>query len=140
MPTTTIAQIREGLATNLGTIPEIQVSPYMLVSPLPPVIHVIPAGIEYDRSMHRGLDILTFTVEAFVAMGLDKGAQMKIDSFISPTGTSSVKAAIEADKTLGGIVDDTWVERVGGYRLVELPEMEQKALSIDWVVRVNSSL
>lgn len=140
MPTTTITQIREGLATNLATIPDTQISAYMLVSPLPPVIHILPAGIDFDHSMHRGLDVLTFTVEAFVAMGLDVGAQIRMDKMLSPSGPLSVKAAIEANKTLGGLVDDTWVERVGGYRLVELPEMEQKALSVDWVVRVNSSL
>jgi hypothetical protein len=139
MPTTTVTQIREGLATNLSTIPNVQISAYMLVSPVPPVIHVFPAGVEYDRSMHRGLDILTFTVEAFVAMGLDVGAQQRIDRMLSPTGTESVKTAIEADRTLGGVVSDVWVERVSGYRLVELPEMEQKALSADWLVRVNST-
>jgi len=139
MPTTTVTQIREGIATNLSTIPNVQISAYMLVSPLPPVIHVFPAGVEYDRGMHRGLDILTFTVEAFVAMGLDVGAQQRIDGMLSPTGTLSVKTAVESDRTLGGLVSDTWVERVSGYRLVELPEMEQKALSADWLVRVNST-
>lgn len=139
MPTTTITTIREGLATNLSTIPNTQISAYMLVSPLPPVIHIIPAGLEYDRGMHRGLDIITFTVEAFVAMGLDVGAQQRMDRMLSPAGTESVKAAIESDRTLGNTVSDVWVERVGGYRLVELPEMEQKALSVDWLVRVNST-
>jgi hypothetical protein len=139
VPTTTVTQIREGIATNLSTIPNVQISAYMLVSPLPPVIHVFPAGVEYDRGMHRGLDILTFTVEAFVAMGLDVGAQQRIDGMLSPTGTLSVKTAVESDRTLGGRVSDTWVERVSGYRLVELPEMEQKALSADWLVRVNST-
>jgi hypothetical protein len=139
VPTTTVTQIREGIATNLSTIPNVQISAYMLVSPLPPVIHVFPAGVEYDRGMHRGLDILTFTVEAFVAMGLDVGAQQRIDGMLSPTGTLSVKTAVESDRTLGGLVSDTWVERVSGYRLVELPEMEQKALSADWLVRVNST-
>ena len=139
MPTTTVTQIREGLATNLSTIPNVQISAYMLVSPVPPVVHVFPAGVEYDRGMHRGLDILTFTVEAFIAMGLDVGAQMRLDGMLSPTGTLSVKTAVESDRTLGGLVSDTWVERVSGYRLVELPEMEQKALSADWLVRVNST-
>ena len=139
MPTTTVTAIREAMAVNLGTIPNVQISAYMLVSPVPPVIHVFPAGVEYDRGMHRGLDILTFTVEVFVAMGLDVGAQMRVDRMLSPSGTESVKAALEADRTLGGIVSDLWVERVSGYRLVELPEMEQKALSADWLVRVNST-
>ena len=139
MPTATVTQIREGLAVNLAAIPNIQVSAYMLVSPVPPVVHVFPAGVEYDRGMHRGLDILTFTVEVFVAMGLDVGAQMRIDRMLSPSGTESIKTAVESDRTLGGVVSDTWVERVSGYRLVELPEMEQKALSADWLVRVNST-
>src|SRR5262245_66429155 len=89
-PTTTLDQIRNGLATNLATIPNIQVSAYMLVSPTPPVIHILPAGIEYDRGMHGGLDILTFTVEVFVAVGLDVGAELRLDAMLGATGGNSV--------------------------------------------------
>jgi hypothetical protein len=132
-----IATIREGLARNLSTIRDIQVSAYMLAAPTPPCLHIFPATIEYDRGMHRGLDIVSFTVEAFVAFGLDQGGQMRLDQLLAPDGIFSVKAAIEADKTLGSMVQDTWVQRMSTYRVVLLPDQNDHVLSADWLVNVN---
>jgi hypothetical protein len=67
--------------------------------------------------MGRGLDKWTFTVQAFVALASDIGAQVKLDAFLAPSGSQSVKAAIEADGTLGGIVADTSVVSCTGYRV-----------------------
>ena len=102
----TVEQITEGLAANLSTISGVQVSPWMLASPTPPAIHVIPPAIEYHQAMQDGFSELTFTVQAFVALGTDIGSQKRLAQMRAPTGSGSVKAAIEADKTLGGVVSD----------------------------------
>ena len=138
MPLTLISTIREGLARNLEAIRDIQVSAYMLASPTPPAIHIFPATIDYDRSMQRGLDVLTFTVEAFVAFGLDQGGQMRMDRLLSPSGFESVKEAIEADRTLGSTVQDLWVSRMSSYRAVMLPDHNDQTLVANWVVLVDS--
>ena len=138
MPLTLISTIREGLARNLESIRDIQVSAYMLASPTPPAIHIFPATIEYDRSMQRGLDVLTFTVEAFVAFGLDQGGQMRMDRLLSPSGFESVKEAIEADRTLGSTVQDLWVSRMASYRAILLPEHNDQTLVSNWTVLVDS--
>ncbi len=45
-------------------------------------------------------------------------AQKDLDEYVSPTGTKSVLAAIEASpQTLVGIVADVVVERVNGYSI-----------------------
>ena len=138
MPLTLISTIREGLARNLESIRDIQVSAYLLASPTPPAIHIFPATIEYDRSMQRGLDVLTFTVEAFVAFGLDQGGQMRMDRLLSPSGFESVKEALEADRTLGNTVQDLWVSRMSSYRAVLLPEHSDQTLIATWLVLVDS--
>lgn len=130
-----IAQIRAGLATNLGTIKDVQVSAYLLASPTPPSIHVLPTSIAYDEVMARGFDNLTFTVQAFVAFGLDQGAQVLLDLMLAPTGVKSVKTAIEADRTLGGTVQTLRVTDMTAYNIVTLGEGRQM-LSADWTVEV----
>jgi len=134
-----MTQIREGLATNLSAIPNIQASAYMPIAPTPPTVYVFPARIQYEQAMHGGLVEYTFTVQAFVALGLDQGAQMRLDQMLTISGVSSVKASLESDKTLGGLVSDVWVSEMSTYRLVELPGVDGKVLQADWVVLVNSS-
>jgi hypothetical protein len=133
-----IATIREGLARNLESLRNVQVSAYMLASPTPPCLHIFPATIEYDRSMHRGLDLVNFTIEAFVAFGLDQGGQIRLDRMLAPTGLDSVKESVERDKTLGQMVQDVWVSRVSTYRTVQIPNQNDEALSATWLVTVHS--
>jgi len=133
-----IATIRQGLARNLETIRNIQISAYMLAAPTPPCIHIFPATIEFDRGMHRGLDIVAFTVEAFVAFGLDQGGQMRLDRLLAPSGAESVKEAIESDRTLGSAVQDVWVTRLSDYRVVLLPDENDHSLRAGWLVSVNN--
>jgi hypothetical protein len=128
-------EIREGLATNLRTISGVQVSAYMLASPTPPAIHVVPPAIEYHQAMQGGLERLTFTVQAFVALGTDIGTQKRLDDFRAPTGVTSVKAALEADRTLGGVAQDLLVMSSAEPVIVTLPEGRQ-LLSCDWEVLV----
>jgi hypothetical protein len=134
----TIAQIREGLAANLSTISGIQISAYLLASPTPPAIHVVPSSIAYDRTFARGIDRVEMTVQAFVGMGLDQGAQIALDELLAPTGARSVKTAIEADKTLGGVVQDVWVSAMSGYNVVIVQGGQQQMLSADWAIQVTS--
>jgi hypothetical protein len=117
------SQIREGLAANLRTIrigSNIQpnVSAYMLSNPIPPGIQVFPGPLEYDLAMRRGVDQPTWIVQAFVAFTTDIGSQALLDELCAPTGTGSVKSAVEADKTLGGAVASLQVTGMSGYRVV----------------------
>jgi hypothetical protein len=132
-----ISDIREGLARNLDVISDVQVSAYMPLAPTMPALWVTPASIDYDRSMMRGLDVLTFTITAAVSLGLDKSSQVRLDGFMSPSGGESVKEALEKDRTLGGTVQDILVDRVAGYRFV-VDSNGQQVVTVEWTVLVNS--
>ena len=131
----TIAQIREGIATNLATIADVQVSAYMLAQPTPPAIHVLPGEISYDRASARGLDEVMMLVQAFVAFSSDIGAQKRLDTMLAPSGAGSVKAAIESDPTLGGTVSDLHVRSASGYRSL-LVEGRGLVLVVEWTVYI----
>lgn len=134
MPDMTV--LREGLAANLSSIPDIQVSAYMLANPTPPAIHVIPGETDYHATMGGGPDEWWhFTVQAFVAVVNDIGGQQRLDGMLASQGDYSVKAAIESDHTLGGACDDLIVDRRSGYQ-VFVPDGRGAVLGAEWQVRV----
>ena len=117
MAAPTISEIRAGLAANLGAIADVQVSAYMLGNATPPTIHVFPEEVEFDGAMGRGADTWRFTLQAFVGLVSDQGAQKRLDLMLAPSGATSIKAAVETDRTLGGLEVDARVVSASGYRV-----------------------
>jgi len=130
-----ITPVRLALADNLSAISGIQVSAYMLPNPTPPTVHIYPAEIQYDLAMDRGMDLFYLTVQALSGSPDDRAAQQNLDAYLSGDGEQSFKAAIEADRTLGGSCDDLIVESMSGYRLYSFQD-RAPALGAEWRVRI----
>lgn len=130
-----LVAIREGLATALQAIPELQASPYMLSNPTPPSAHVFPDEVDFDKTMGRGHDDWFITVQAFVGMVTDIGAQKRLDLMLNPSGVYSVKEAVEAEPTLGSTVDDVRVQSCTGYRVYPMADGSQ-VLGAEWRVHI----
>lgn len=130
-----LEDIRTGLATNLAGVTGLAESPYLLSNPTPPACEIQPGPIEYDQAFRRGLDRWTLTVRVFVGPSSDIGAQKRLDTMLAPAGTDSIKAALESDRTLGGMVDDLQVTRCEGYR-VFVREGAPSVLGAEWTVVV----
>jgi len=111
----TIQTIRQGIANNLATITGLRASAFVPDNPTPPIAVVVPERVDYDAAMHRGLDNYTFKVLVIAQRASERNAQSTLDSYCNVTGTSSVKAAVESDKTLGGSVMDCRVTELTGY-------------------------
>lgn len=105
----TIEQIMDGIETRLATITGLRVSDVSPGQISPPCAIVgVPSVTDYHAtfgSARMKLDDLTVTVLVSAAAP-DRVSQKKLAGYANPTGDTSVKAAIEADKTLGGVVDD----------------------------------
>ena len=71
-----------------------------------------------------------------MARATERTAESSVDGYTAYSGASSVRAAIEADRTLGGVVDDLIVESASGIQSVSANDAEY--LSVDFVVRVYS--
>ena len=130
-----LADIREALAASLASIPNLHQSGYLLANPTPPFAEVYPVAKVYDRAMQRGLDVWHLNVRVGVGMGLSLGAQRSLDAFIADIGTSSIKAAIEDDRTLGGVVEFVRVTRCDAYRMFER-QGSSAVLGAEWEVEV----
>ena len=130
-----ISDIREALATALLVIPGMQISAWQLANATPPCAQIARGPVEYDQAMQGGVHRPTFTVTAYVALVSDKGSQMLLDRFLSADGDRSVKQALEADRTLGGLVQDLHVTGATG----EQPYARDQGgpvLGSDWTVEV----
>lgn len=111
MPST-IAQIRSGLVTRLQTISGLQVYGHEPGQITPPAAVIVTPAIEYHRSFNsaEALKTFQFRVMVLVAQGLiDEGAA-SLDTYADPGSSTSVRAAIEADSTLGGVAESLIVE------------------------------
>lgn len=119
-----IQAIREGIAANLATIDGLRVSAFVPDNPTPPIAVVIPQRVEFDASMHRGMDQFTFDVIVIAARASERNAQRTLDDYCNVTGETSVKAAVESDKSLGGSVMDCRVTELTGYGPLAIGEVQ----------------
>ena len=104
-----IYAIRQGLAANIGSISGLRTAPEIPDNPNPPIAVVNLDGIDYHQAMQNGLTRYNFTVTVVVGRAAEREMQRKLDGYCQPTGSQSVKAAIESNRTLSGEVYDVVV-------------------------------
>ena len=129
-----VGDIRTGLATRLGTISGLRTSALMPDNPNPPIAIVIPDNISFDDTFHRGMDTFTFRIFLIVGRADERTAQNSLDGYCATSGATSVKAAVEGDKTLGGKAYDCRVTTMRSYGSVLIGETNY--LSCEFVVLV----
>lgn len=129
-----LRDIRKALAASLEGTVEGQISAYMLASPTPPCAYVFPDETEYHQAFDNGAENWGLVVRVLVSDVFDQGSQETLDQYLASDGPLSVKAALEADDELGGIVSSLMVERTTGYRQYQVGT--GMALGADWIVNV----
>ena len=130
----TVSAIRTGLATRLATISGLRTSAYVPDDPNPPVAIVIPQAVTFDSTFARAMDEYEFSILVLVGRVSDRMAQSNMDAYCNPSGASSIKAAVEGDKTLGGAAFDCRVTSIRNY--AQTPVGDQMYLSAEFVVQV----
>ena len=129
-----VTTLRTNLATNLGTITGLRTAATVPPDPKPPVAIVLPTGIAYDTAFRRGLDEYTFNVLVIVGKVDDRTAQNTLDVYCAPTGATSIKTAIEADRTLAGAAQSLRVTEMRNYSALSIAE--NTYLAAEFVVQV----
>lgn len=103
--------VMDGIGVRLATISGLRVFDFMPDSFSPPAAVVsLPDLVDYDASYQRGTDRIKFNVHVLVGKVSDRNARDRLGDYLAGTGGTSVKTAIEADKTLGGAAETTRVE------------------------------
>lgn len=130
--------MREGIAANLATIPGLRTSAFIPDNPTPPIAVVAPSRVEFDNAMHRGMDSLTFDVTVIAVRSSERSAQRVLDSYCDSAGPTSVKAAIQTDRTLGGAAFDCRVTEMSGYGPLLVGEVSYLSATFTVVVIANT--
>ena len=94
--------VRLGLTTALNAIVGLRCFDYVPDSLAPPAAVVEPLEIDYDEAMNQGCEFYRAFILVIVGRMSDRSSQDRLDNYLTTTGPSSVKASIEADRTLGG--------------------------------------
>lgn len=103
--------IIDGMEARLQTISGLRVSDYPPGSVSPPAAYVgIPEEIRYDRVFGRGADTWRIPVVVLVSRSTERLWRAAMAEYLSGNGTKSVKAAFEADVTLGGAAQTSRLE------------------------------
>jgi hypothetical protein len=97
----------------------------------PPVL----APTEFELAYHQsfgGLVEATFTCGLFTSRGDTPTGRKLLLGYLAPSGSSSLPAALETDKTLGGACKQLVVRRVrGAYRLYQIGGVEYLGALLD---------
>jgi hypothetical protein len=130
-----ISDLRAGIAANLATVSGLRTSATVPDSINPPIAVVMPSTITYDTAFARsGGDEYEFLVMVIVGRVDERSAQNNLDGYCSGTGATSIKAAIERNKTLGGKAFSLRVTSLRNYTQLTVGDITY--LSAEFVVQV----
>ena len=96
------SQVRDGLKTRLQTITGLRVYDLIPEPVTPPCAVVGQLDLTFDIDNARGLDQANVDIYVIVQRFSERAGQDKLDGYLAGTGATSIKAAIEGDRTLGG--------------------------------------
>lgn len=87
----------DAIGVRLATIPGLRVYDHPADTVAPPAAIVsLPEIVEYDSVAGRGADRTSLTITVIVGRVSDRAARDQLAAFISGTGPSSIKTAVEA--------------------------------------------
>lgn len=107
MAAPTVEQIMVGIQTRLQTISGLRTDTGSTAQVNPPMaIVALPAIENYHAAFAHGKVSLRPEVTILVSDAYSRTADLLLAAYVDPVGAKSIHAAIEGDKTLGGVVDD----------------------------------
>ena len=133
-----ISKIRDAIAANISKhIRTLRTSAEMPDNPNPPIAIVGIQSIDYDGAFANGLTTYNFTVTVIVGRATERIHQRTLDAYMASTGKTSVKEAVELDKTLAGNAYDVRVVNMSNFGSIQLND--NTYLAADFTVTVYAN-
>jgi hypothetical protein len=124
--------VQRGLAAAAGVISGLNTFATLPDAIDPDLFAPVETEIDYHLSFGNGLGGVLFTCGIFTSRGDTEAGRAALADYISPTGSRSLRAAIEADKKLGGACKQLVVERArGAGRLYTIASIDYLGAMID---------
>ena len=127
-----ISLLRTGLANNAATITGLRTAATIPDNPNPPLAVVVPSSLTFNEAFHAGMNTYTFNVLLLVGKVSERSGQNTLDAYCSSTGSTSMKLALESDKTLGGNAYDVRVTEIRNYGDIAVGDVNY--LSAEFIV------
>jgi hypothetical protein len=132
----TVSEVAAGLKTNLSQIPGLRVLDYVPDQLNPPTAFVAIDNVTFHRAFAGGDPVYGFNVNVVVSRADSRTAQAALDGFLSFDGTTSIRAAIEADMTLAGAAQTCVVESAGNISALTIGDVAY--LTVEFKVTVHA--
>jgi hypothetical protein len=132
----TVSQVAEGIKTRLATVTGLRTFSYQPEQLNPPVAFPVLESVEYHGAMGGGNVRMRWQVFVIVGRYLDRVAHSNLDGYLSYSGATSLRAAIEGDKTLGGVAQTLILE--SGLSVGALTVAEADFLQVQFSVLVHA--
>jgi hypothetical protein len=131
----TVTQALDGLVAALQAI-GVRAYPRPADITAAPCAFVLLEAVDYQNAFQLGDPRMEFTVTVIASRTSDRNAYDRLSAAVSATGPSSIRAAIEADRTLGGVCQTLLVQRADNVRMVSQGDAEY--LAVDVAVLVHA--
>lgn len=106
MSVPTIAAIMAGIETRLQTIAGLRTNDVTPGQVTPPFAFVgVPEIPDYLATFGRGRWDISPTITLGVSTAMDRAGQVTLAGYVDHSGSNSIPAAIDAGKTLNGLVE-----------------------------------
>lgn len=130
-----IAAIQAGIKTRLATITGLRVYDYLPDQPQPPMAVVQFNSLDYHGAFGGGMADYNLTVTLVLGRIIERTTVSNLDGYASPSGASSIRAAIEAEQTLGGAAQTATVTTMSNPRAVTYADATFYAVDFEVLVR-----
>ena len=132
----TVSQVATGIRNRLATISGLRVFNYQPEQVNPPIGFPVLNQIRYHGAYSGGMVEMDWSIVVVTGRWLDRTAHTALDGYLSYSGATSIRAAIEADKTLGGIVDTLVVPT--GANISSMSQNDAEFLRVEMALTVYS--
>ena len=132
-----ISDLRAGIATNVATIAGLRTGSTIPENVNPPFAIVAPSSMSYHQSFANGMTTYNFVVTLVVGRADGRSAQNALDAFCSSTGSSSIRVAVESNRTLGGKAFDCVVTGMRNYGSLAIGDNTYLAAEFDLTVQAD---
>lgn len=124
----TIRAVLEGIEARLQTIEGLRVTAHVPDKVNIPAAFVgVPPIPQYHGTFRMGRFMIEPTVTVLTSAAYARTGQLALADYADPAGPLSIRAAIEADKTLGGAVDDCIVASFEPLGVVRVGDIDYTA-------------
>jgi hypothetical protein len=132
-----VATIATALGSALSTISGLRVLDYLSDTFTPPAALVGIDTVDFHGAFSDTGDVVhDFTVFVIIARSSERAGIVTLEGFMSQSGTPSIRAALEADRTLGGVVSSLKVTKAGPPASVSINGAEY--VSVPFAVEVHA--